>query len=264
MICLVLTIFANLFPAAYTGVHERTFLAVKPDGVQRRLVGEIVRRFERKGFKLVALKLVQASEELLREHYAELRERPFYGRLVKYMGSGPVVAMERDSRQRLGGERPPRDSALVPCGRAPVLGRQRRALAVRVATAPRLDRVVAASAFSGPHPGSSEPPSCSRDHSSPQHDSRAGRCTLPGMAGDRLPAPDEALGPGSSLRPSLWQAWEASGVLLWSLALPSISFYNKLTETCAQVSWAQVHRHTMLRHLLHTEQIRRFSCRAKA
>lgn len=80
-------------PAAYTGVHERTFLAVKPDGVQRRLVGEIVRRFERKGFKLVALKLVQASEELLREHYAELRERPFYGRLVKYMGSGPVVAM---------------------------------------------------------------------------------------------------------------------------------------------------------------------------
>ncbi|XP_045397082.1 nucleoside diphosphate kinase 3 [Lemur catta] len=93
MICLVLTIFANLFPAACAGVHERTFLAVKPDGVQRRLVGEVVRRFERKGFKLVALKLVQASEELLREHYAELRERPFYGRLVKYMGSGPVVAM---------------------------------------------------------------------------------------------------------------------------------------------------------------------------
>ncbi|XP_037013058.2 nucleoside diphosphate kinase 3 isoform X4 [Artibeus jamaicensis] len=93
MICLVLTIFANLFSGAYSGVHERTFLAVKPDGVQRRLVGEIVRRFERKGFKLVALKLVQASEELLREHYAELRERPFYDRLVKYMGSGPVVAM---------------------------------------------------------------------------------------------------------------------------------------------------------------------------
>lgn len=105
-------------PAALPGAHERTFLAVKPDGVQRRLVGEIVRRFERKGFQLVALKLLQvgagagvaagrgppssqpdplapsqASEELLREHYAELRERPFYGRLVKYMGSGPVVAM---------------------------------------------------------------------------------------------------------------------------------------------------------------------------
>ncbi|XP_006873921.1 PREDICTED: nucleoside diphosphate kinase 3 [Chrysochloris asiatica] len=93
MICLVLTIFANLFPASYIGVHERTFVAVKPDGVQRRLVGEIVRRFERKGFKLVALKLVQASEELLREHYAELRARPFYERLVRYMASGPVVAM---------------------------------------------------------------------------------------------------------------------------------------------------------------------------
>ncbi|XP_033092126.1 nucleoside diphosphate kinase 3 isoform X2 [Trachypithecus francoisi] len=171
MICLVLTIFANLFPAACTGAHERTFLAVKPDGVQRRLVGEIVRRFERKGFKLVALKLVQvgargaASEELLREHYAELRERPFYGRLVKYMASGPVVAMvwqgldvvrtsraligatnpadappgtirgdfcieKLDSRQRLGGECPPRDRALVPRRRAPVLGGQRRALAV--------------------------------------------------------------------------------------------------------------------------------------
>lgn len=143
-------------------MHERTFLAVKPDGVQRRLVGEIVRRFERKGFKLVALKLVlvragvprrgerdggvgerslgvgsaagwgaggdgvparggwgsqehaslpplppQASEELLRQHYAELRERPFYGRLVKYMGSGPVVAMV-SAGWREGG-------ALTPC-----------------------------------------------------------------------------------------------------------------------------------------------------
>ncbi|XP_042777031.1 nucleoside diphosphate kinase 3 isoform X1 [Panthera tigris] len=168
MICLVLTVLAHLFPAACAGVHERTFLAVKPDGVQRRLVGEIVRRFERKGFKLVALKLVQASEELLREHYAELRERPFYGRLVDYMGSGPVVAMvwqgldvvrasraligatdpadalpgtirgdfcveERDPRQRLGGERPPRDRPLVPRRGAAVLGGQRRALAVRVA-----------------------------------------------------------------------------------------------------------------------------------
>ncbi|XP_055991259.1 nucleoside diphosphate kinase 3 [Sorex fumeus] len=93
MICLVLAVFASLFPAARSGAHERTFVAVKPDGVQRRLVGEVLRRFERKGFQLVALKLLQASEELLREHYAELRGRPFFGRLVKYMGSGPVVAM---------------------------------------------------------------------------------------------------------------------------------------------------------------------------
>ncbi|KAM8950569.1 LOW QUALITY PROTEIN: nucleoside diphosphate kinase 3, partial [Lycaon pictus] len=79
-------------PVPAAGEHERTFLAVKPDGGQRRLVGEIW-RYERKGFKLVALKLVQASDELLREHYAGLRERPFYGRLVDYMPSGPVVAM---------------------------------------------------------------------------------------------------------------------------------------------------------------------------
>ncbi|XP_053222056.1 nucleoside diphosphate kinase 3 isoform X1 [Podarcis raffonei] len=83
----------NLSFPAFTGVNERTFLAIKPDGVQRHLVGEIIRRFEKKGFKLVAMKLMQASEDLLKEHYIALRERPFYNRLVKYMSSGPVVAM---------------------------------------------------------------------------------------------------------------------------------------------------------------------------
>ncbi|NXA50645.1 NDK3 kinase, partial [Nothocercus julius] len=75
------------------GATERTFVAVKPDGVQRRLVGELVRRFERRGLTLVGMKLVQASEELLREHYGALRERPFYRQLLEYMSSGPVVAM---------------------------------------------------------------------------------------------------------------------------------------------------------------------------
>ncbi|XP_069503093.1 nucleoside diphosphate kinase 3 [Ambystoma mexicanum] len=93
MICLALTFFAHIFPVAWTGISERTFLAVKPDGVQRRLVGEIIRRFERKGFHLVGLKMIQASEDLLKEHYIDLRDRPFYSRLVKYMSSGPVVAM---------------------------------------------------------------------------------------------------------------------------------------------------------------------------
>uniref|UniRef100_A0AAQ5X3U2 Nucleoside diphosphate kinase n=1 Tax=Amphiprion ocellaris TaxID=80972 RepID=A0AAQ5X3U2_AMPOC len=77
----------------WTGVNERTFIAVKPDGVQRRLVGQIVRRFEKKGFKLVGLKLVQASEDLLREHYWDLRSKPFFSGLITYMSSGPVVAM---------------------------------------------------------------------------------------------------------------------------------------------------------------------------
>ncbi|XP_027745441.1 nucleoside diphosphate kinase 3 [Empidonax traillii] len=93
MICLVLGLFAGLFQSALGGINERTFVAIKPDGVQRHLVGEIIRRFERKGLQLVGMKLFQASEELLREHYVALRDRPFYGRLVKYMSSGPVVAM---------------------------------------------------------------------------------------------------------------------------------------------------------------------------
>ncbi|XP_053939505.1 nucleoside diphosphate kinase [Cuculus canorus] len=74
-------------------ISERTFIAIKPDGVQRGLVGEIIKRFEQKGFKLVAMKLVHASEDLLREHYIDLKDRPFYEGLVQYMHSGPVVAM---------------------------------------------------------------------------------------------------------------------------------------------------------------------------
>ncbi|XP_063208546.1 nucleoside diphosphate kinase [Chroicocephalus ridibundus] len=72
---------------------ERTFIAIKPDGVQRGLVGEIIKRFEQKGFRLVAMKLVHASEDLLKQHYIDLKDRPFYPGLVKYMNSGPVVAM---------------------------------------------------------------------------------------------------------------------------------------------------------------------------
>ncbi|CAM2101972.1 unnamed protein product [Caretta caretta] len=74
-------------------ICERTFIAIKPDGVQRGLVGEIIKRFEQKGFKLVAMKFMQASEDLLKEHYIDLKDRPFYAGLVKYMHSGPVVAM---------------------------------------------------------------------------------------------------------------------------------------------------------------------------
>ncbi|KAM9558025.1 nucleoside diphosphate kinase A-like [Salvelinus alpinus] len=73
--------------------EERTFIAVKPDGVQRRLVGDIIKRFELKGFKMVGMKLIQAPESLLKEHYADLKDRPFFPGLVSYMTSGPVVAM---------------------------------------------------------------------------------------------------------------------------------------------------------------------------
>ncbi|XP_076123232.1 nucleoside diphosphate kinase B [Alosa pseudoharengus] len=73
--------------------EERTFIAIKPDGVQRGLVGEIIKRFEQKGFKLVAMKFLVASEDLLKEHYIDLKDRPFYAGLCKYMHSGPVCAM---------------------------------------------------------------------------------------------------------------------------------------------------------------------------
>jgi nucleoside-diphosphate kinase len=72
---------------------ERTFIAVKPDGVQRGIVGEIVRRFETKGFTLVGLKLLQVSRELAEQHYDVHKERPFFPSLVEFITSGPVVAM---------------------------------------------------------------------------------------------------------------------------------------------------------------------------
>ncbi|KAM9843984.1 nucleoside diphosphate kinase, mitochondrial [Aulostomus maculatus] len=74
-------------------VRERTLIAVKPDGVQRRLVGQVIRRFERRGFKLVGLKMLQVPEDLLSQHYCHLTKKPFYPELLSYMTSGPVVAM---------------------------------------------------------------------------------------------------------------------------------------------------------------------------
>ncbi|XP_076027591.1 nucleoside diphosphate kinase B-like [Genypterus blacodes] len=72
---------------------ERTFVAVKPDGVQRGLCGEIIKRFEQRGFKLVAAKFIQASEDHMKQHYLDLKDMPFYAGLCKYMSSGPVLAM---------------------------------------------------------------------------------------------------------------------------------------------------------------------------
>jgi nucleoside-diphosphate kinase len=72
---------------------ERTFLAIKPDGVQRGLVGEIIRRFEAKGFTLVGLKLMKVSRELAEQHYDVHREKKFFAGLVDFITSGPLVAM---------------------------------------------------------------------------------------------------------------------------------------------------------------------------
>ncbi len=72
---------------------EKTYVMIKPDGVQRGLVGEIISRFEKKGLKLAALKLLQITPELAGVHYGEHKDKPFYASLVNYITSGPVVAM---------------------------------------------------------------------------------------------------------------------------------------------------------------------------
>jgi nucleoside-diphosphate kinase len=72
---------------------ERTLILVKPDAFERSLTGEIIGRFERKGLKLVALKQMQVQEELANTHYAEHREKPFFGELVSFITRGPLVAM---------------------------------------------------------------------------------------------------------------------------------------------------------------------------
>lgn len=73
--------------------RERTYIMIKPDGVQRGLVGTIIGRFEQKGFKLVALKQTSPSKDHLEKHYEDLKAKPFFPGLIEYMTSGPVVAM---------------------------------------------------------------------------------------------------------------------------------------------------------------------------
>jgi len=73
--------------------NERTFIAVKPDGVQRNLVGEILGRFEKKGFQLIGLKMLVPSKDLAEKHYDEHKARPFFHGLVSFLTSGPLVAM---------------------------------------------------------------------------------------------------------------------------------------------------------------------------
>ena len=72
---------------------ERTYIMIKPDGVERGLMGEIIGRFERKGFKLLALKFFTPTRKLLEEHYAEHKGKPFYEPLLQYVSMGPVVCM---------------------------------------------------------------------------------------------------------------------------------------------------------------------------
>ncbi len=80
---------------------ERTLILVKPDAFARNLTGEIIARFERKGLRLVALKLMTMSPELAREHYAEHEGKPFFEELVSFITSGPLVAMVLEGEQAI-------------------------------------------------------------------------------------------------------------------------------------------------------------------
>nr|AFK73702.1 nucleoside diphosphate kinase [Ostrea edulis] len=92
MVATLLAIFSS-FSSEMAANNERSFIMVKPDGVQRGLVGEIMKRFEQRGYKLVACKQMQASKQHLEKHYADLSSKGFFAGLVTYMASGPVVAM---------------------------------------------------------------------------------------------------------------------------------------------------------------------------
>ncbi len=77
----------------FDGVEEKTLVLVKPDAIQRSLTGEIINRFERKGLKLVGIKMMGLDDELLTRHYSHLADKPFFPSLTKFMKSSPVIAM---------------------------------------------------------------------------------------------------------------------------------------------------------------------------
>jgi len=76
-----------------THKHERTLIIIKPDALQRNLLGEIIQRFERKGLKIIGLKMTRLDDVLLSEHYAHHKDKPFFEGIKKYMKSAPVIMM---------------------------------------------------------------------------------------------------------------------------------------------------------------------------
>jgi len=99
-------------------VKQRTFVMVKPDGVQRGLVGEIISRFEKKGIKIIAMKMVSVSKQLAEKHYGIHKGKPFFAPTVKYITSSPVVAMVLEGNnvidmvRSMMGKTNPQDAAL--------------------------------------------------------------------------------------------------------------------------------------------------------
>ncbi len=83
------------------GNLERTLVLIKPDGVRRGLVGEVVHRFERKGLKILAAKTLRVTPELAQRHYAEHQGKPFYPALVQHITSGPILALALEGRSAI-------------------------------------------------------------------------------------------------------------------------------------------------------------------
>lgn len=77
----------------FDGINEKTLVLIKPDAIQRGLIGEIVRRFEMKGLKVVGMKMMRLEEALLREHYAHIKDKPFYPDVENFMMSSPIIAL---------------------------------------------------------------------------------------------------------------------------------------------------------------------------
>lgn len=77
----------------FKGLKEKTLVLVKPDAIQRGLIGEILQRFERKGIKVTGMKMMSLDEALLREHYAHIADKPFFPKLSQFMSSSPVIAI---------------------------------------------------------------------------------------------------------------------------------------------------------------------------
>ena len=84
---------------------ERTFVAIKPDGVKRGLIGKIVQRFEDKSYKIVAMKLMNVTPEIAAKHYEEHYGKPFYSKLIKFITMGPIVAMAVEGKNAIKGVR---------------------------------------------------------------------------------------------------------------------------------------------------------------
>ena len=84
---------------------QRTFVMVKPDGVRRRLVGEVIRRIEAKGYDVLEMKMFTIEKDLAERHYAEHTDKPFFGELVSFITSGPVVAMVVEGDDAVAGMR---------------------------------------------------------------------------------------------------------------------------------------------------------------